>query len=425
MAAVCLLIAGCGGDGGGASPPDGGSADGATGDTGVAGPRVLVESAAGRDELAALTRFLTHAHQWEVEGLVFGDRAVVRPLLEAYRAMLPPLRADEASYPDADRLLARTLDGEAAVGLVLAALRAGEPLWYLRWGQQAGQGSVLATALDRLKTEESPERYRRLLSDLQVVGGGDRLEGHRAQLALLVDTAEIEAAGAAALATVPGFDLQTAVIERGGALGALYPVGASEQAAFTFLYLMANGLGPPHEPRWSTWAGSFVPDASGLSGPWTAAPTAAALVQRFAPAIQNDFAARLQRGAGASGNRPPRVVLNVRKLPGDASELEVSGPVAGNDPLLVAVLPGRTLVLDASASTDPDGQPLGGQWWMDATASTFNGPLELSASDGLTIEVRVPESFPERQSAHLLLAITDAGTPPLTRYRRMIFTRPR
>jgi hypothetical protein len=51
--------------------------------------------------------------------------------------------------------------------------------------------------------------------------------------------------------------------------------------------------------------------------------------------------------------------------------------------------------------------------------------VDLSASQGNTITARAPESFPERQSFHILLAITDDGQPALTRYRRIILTRPR
>jgi hypothetical protein len=438
LASLLAGWGGCGADDGG--PVEAGADAPEAGSTG--GPRVLIESATGQggDDDASLVRFLLYAHQWRVEGILTPARAAVLRHLDAYRQMLPQLRLFHPDYPEADLLEANTAatdgDGENGVALVLQRLRAPSgPLWYLRWSRPAGGApGILRRALDRLQAEDSPDRYRRLLSELRVVGDGEALGDHVLQLALLVDTRDAEFPGAFTLTSAAGYEAGRDVLGSGTPLGILYPAEALERSSFTFLYLIDNGLGPPHEPRWSTWAGRFIPDGSGLGSQWVTAaeptsgvpPGGSTIIAGFAAAIQNDFVARLQSGrAGGGANHAPRPMVKVRKLPTDVSEPMVTGTPQGSEPLFVAVTPGRTVMLDASGSIDPDGHAIKAAWSMDVAASSFSGTVNLSATQGPVITAHAPESFPERQSFHILLAITDNGQPPLTRYRRIILTRPR
>ena len=393
---------------------------------------MVVESAIGAsaDDQASLVRFLHYVNQWDLRGIIADDPAAVTRHLAAYQQVRAGLAAAEDGYPTAGELQARVVAGGADPGvrLIVDLLRAQpeRPLWFLRWSPSTGPSS-LRRALDRLAAEDSGERYRRLLGNLSIVGAGDDLGQHRQSLGLHIDTTGLQVAGAAALAAAPGFVLERDVRAGGNPLGALYPVWANERASFTFLHLLDNGLGQPHEPRWMSWGGRFVPDDSGLTSAWVAAPDAptgmaisgAATVAGFATHIQNDFSNRLARGlgSGARSNRAPVTVMVTQ--PGSAGKSAACGP------LWLDVTPGLTVTLDASGSGDPDGDLTEPRWSIDAGASSFQGLVELSDGSGSVINARIPEDFPERQSLHILLALTDDGQPALTSYCRIILTRPR
>jgi hypothetical protein len=88
--------------------------------------------------------------------------------------------------------------------------------------------------------------------------------------------------------------------------------------------------------------------------------------------------------------------------------------------------------LSAEGTTDPDGDALSYEWFYYHEAGTF--PTS-SARSGQPVEIRnfdqprawftVPTSRvmpPGTGDMHVILAVTDHGTPRLTRYQRVIVT---
>jgi len=387
-----------------------------------------------------MVRFLLYATEWEVEGIVVaGGRAPLEPVLAAYAEVRPQLARHQDGYPSASALAAVTVngpvDGDEGVALILQRLRLADtrPLWFLRWGlPPAGSVSNLRRALDRLKAEDGDSGYRAALARLRLVGSGDALSEHLAQVGLSIDTTGMEAA-AQALATPFDFDVERDVRTGHGPLGALYPAGVRETASLTFLHLYASGLTLPHEPRWSSWGGRYAPDASGSPALWVPAPapgvmegSAASAVASFASDIQRDFRARLDRCLpGARVNRPPQPRVVVSGEPGSAAPAVTGGPT-GTEPLWVAMKPGMQVTLEGAGSTDPDGHSLSFRWSQDRWASSYAPALWFPDDQSFSaFSVRLPEDFPEGQTLHLIMTATDDGTPPLTRYRRVILTRPR
>jgi len=105
-------------------------------------------------------------------------------------------------------------------------------------------------------------------------------------------------------------------------------------------------------------------------------------------------------------NHPPDVVVN---------------GVAGKDVLVINAVAGQPVSLSAAGSSDPDGNQLQFQWivyneagyhplFSPAPQGTVSGANNLAA----TVTVNAPGTI------HVILAVTDNGTPNLTSYRRVI-----
>ncbi|WP_332835853.1 hypothetical protein [Sphingomonas prati] len=87
----------------------------------------------------------------------------------------------------------------------------------------------------------------------------------------------------------------------------------------------------------------------------------------------------------------------------------------------LAVRSGATVQLSALGTRDPDGDSLSYRWFQYREAGTC-GDIALSSTENLyERSFRVP-SVTRTCDAHFVLAVTDRGTPPLTRYRRIVVT---
>ncbi|WAO96531.1 Hypothetical protein NCS54_01420700 [Fusarium falciforme] len=234
-----------------------------------------------------------------------------------------------------------------------------------------------------------------------------------------------------------------------GPLGAVYPKPAFiiEGDTPTFLYLMQNGLNFPEEPSWGSWGGRYLPanvsdkgvpnrghfcDAAdgvtGLNG--TQFRTNKATIWRWRNTYQNDFAARIQWTL-----TPDFTKVNHQPV------VAVNGEF-GYKPYYIEADAGSTVTIDASKTYDPDGDKLSYKWFQyrePSATQTYHGYevseldiKEVEGSDGSKVEVTIapPEkscivvreqiSLEKGLVLHLILEVTDAGTPPLTSYRRIL-----
>ncbi len=91
--------------------------------------------------------------------------------------------------------------------------------------------------------------------------------------------------------------------------------------------------------------------------------------------------------------------------------------------------PGEEIQLSADGSTDPDGDALSYEWFYYGEAGTL---LTSAGTTGQAVPIKnfdqVKASFvvptqrvmPGGGSMHIILAVTDHGTPRLTCYQRVI-----
>ena len=87
--------------------------------------------------------------------------------------------------------------------------------------------------------------------------------------------------------------------------------------------------------------------------------------------------------------------------------------------LEISIEPGQQFTLDASGSSDSDGNTLHYSWQFYRPASSYKGEVEIHDSNLLTTTVKVPADA-SGKNIHILLVIHDDGLPSLAAYRRVI-----
>src|SRR5262245_61534456 len=146
-----------------------------------------------------------------------------------------------------------------------------------------------------------------------------------------------------------------------------------------------------------------------------------ATIWRWRTAFQHDFAARMDWTVKpyADANHNPSVIVNGKD---------------GSAPVIIETQVGAPVTLDASLSRDPDGQSLIYQWFHYAEAGFVPGQnmaaVTISQGDKDRAVVTAtaacrPNWIPANRPcpsgvAHIILAVTDSGSPSLTSYRRVI-----
>lgn len=196
-------------------------------------------------------------------------------------------------------------------------------------------------------------------------------------------------------------------IQGKGALGREYPdyKWGVEGDTPSFLYVMPNGLNDPEDPRQAGWAGYHERGlcADSLTTAWTSwqEPVRSISVgykTRFYPDELNDFMARMQWADEGLGNHNPIV-----RLVSDRMTVEA----------------GSTLTLDASASSDPDGDQLSFLWWQQPEIGTTRVAIDQTDQSTATIQIPADASG---QTLHLVCEVHDDGPFHLVAYRRIILS---
>jgi dienelactone hydrolase len=428
---------------GGASSPEPQAASGRL--------RLIIETDAGGDpdDEQSLVRFLLYANEWDVEGII-ANRAearrgenlntertglgIVRRLIDAYGKCFSHLVQHDPRYPSPDVLRQRTVSGyndtDAAVNLIITAVDRDDPrpIWYSDWGTDSGGATNnLRRTLDRVLRERGPKGYAKFKSKLRLTSY-DVFGPHTTNIAppfhILVNTFQPPLDGkrwyhrfSALTATAGGFDLVRDVLTGHGPLGALYPTNtthwAKEGDSMTFLYLVPTGMNDPEQPRWGSWAGRYGLNTNYAGrrcfwanqfDAWNGATNRDNALRRWAAHLQNDFKARLDWCVNdfAQANHPP--VARVKDGPRRTAKA------------------GEIVTLDASDSTDPDGQPLRFEWVCYPEAGTYRGePVIIAEATSAKASFTAPRVDAE-ETVHVILTVTDEGSPPLTRYQRVIVT---
>ncbi|WP_321472579.1 DUF1593 domain-containing protein [uncultured Paludibaculum sp.] len=404
-------------------------------------------------------------------------------LVKAYGQVRPNLLLHASGWPTAEELDARVYSGQPGYGLAAtgldkmsagaeAVIRAvdrddARPLWVCLWGG----ANTLAQALIHVRATRAPEDVAKFVAKLRVYSISDQDDAgpwirrefpalfyvvqpssptsgeyyYATWTGISGDVYYRNCAGAnGAVVTNEWLD---ANIRSKGPLGKLYPKFAfiMEGDTPSFLGLLDNGLNAYRKPDWGGWGGRYIyRQPYGETHPiWTQGGdlfsrvtsqdtvmgidgkervSDQATIWRWREAYQNDFAARMDwtRTDFAHANHNPTLVVNGQ---------------AGTAPVVMGAVVGEPVQLDAGGSKDPDGQTLHFTWFHYAEAGgTGTNLAAVTIAGADTAKATVTATAACRPQwlggarcrgtgvAHLILAVTDEGSPKLTSYRRVILT---
>jgi hypothetical protein len=445
-------------------------------------PRVIVLTDIENepDDAMSLVRFLVYSNQWDVEGLVATTSVHqqnktaawrIKEIVEAYDKVRDNLLLHEPGFPAKDYLLSIISEGLPVYGMnavgegkdspgsemLIKSIDKNDdrPVWVVVWGGP----NVLAQALWKVSKTRTPDELSKFVSKIRVHTISDQDNSGPWIRKTFPNLFYICSPG---VSTGGGYHSSTWVgiggekfhgrftgsdfsivdnpwldvhIRSKGPLGAQYPHMdyLMEGDTPTFLYLINNGLGNPEHPDWGSWGGryefytprlqkwfhepetrSFWSDADdevwGLDNNWHTSNQAT--IWRWRSAFQNDFEARMDWTIKPydETNHPPIVRLGV--------------------PDQITAVLGDTIKLSAAGSSDPDNNSLSYQWFYYGEAGSFSTnaqrtgqPLVIENADKQNAWFLVPTDRVFRTGTmHIILAVTDNGSPRLTRYKRVIVT---
>ncbi|MCL4792969.1 MAG: DUF1593 domain-containing protein [Bryobacteraceae bacterium] len=443
-------------------------------------PRVIVLTDIENepDDAQSMVRFLLYSNHFEVEALIattsvhLRNRTApgrIRRIVEAYGEVRANLAQHEPGYPEVAELLAKVTEGRAAYGM--SAVGEGmdspgseriievvdrddpRPVWVTVWGGP----NCLAQALWKVRATRSPADLERFVAKLRVYTISDQDDSgpwlrrtfpklfyiaspgygslgayhHSAWCGISGDRFHGRFSGSNfSIVDNPWLDQH---IRGKGPLGAEYPQTEylMEGDTPSFLNLINNGLSVPERPDWGGWGGRYefytprprkhspeieirpfwtdaMDEVMGVDGNWHESNKAT--IWRWRQAYQNDFSARMDWTIKpyAEANHPPVAQL------GHPSEIKARS--------------GERVTLSAKGSSDADGHGLSYEWIHYGEAGTLTlatgrtgAPLNVENAKTMNATITAPK-VAKPETVHFILAVTDDGTPPLTRYRRVIVT---
>jgi hypothetical protein len=439
-------------------------------------PRVIATSDGEIDDQCSMVRFLLYANEWDIEGIITSSSQYhwhghnwagddwVKPYLDAYAEVYPNLVMHDPAYPSPEYLQEHTFlgnveaegemdsitPGSEQIAKVLLDESNDRPVWIQAWGGT----NTIARALKTIE-EEQPEKMAEVANKIRFFFIWEQDSTYQAYIRphwgkfeiLTIICDQFDAIAYQWDMVLPadkqkyftGEWMKPHILEGHGPLCALYQAKEngdfrSEGDSPSFIHEIGTGLRSTEFPGYGGWGGRYVkvrentwldpvPDSGYRypEGRWYSRtawgrcylrdeyPENQDLmreyfkpISRWTDALQNDFASRADWCVKTyeDANHPPVVRIS------GALDLQAE--------------PGAVVKLSAEGSSDPDGDELVYRWWQYREAGSFKDTVEIRDASKPDASFTVPREAGRGETIHIICEVTDNGTPPLTRYRRII-----
>jgi|TARA_B100000959_G_scaffold86377_1_gene91735 hypothetical protein len=455
--------------------------------TALTRPRLLVLTDISNepDDEQSMVRLLCYANELEIEGLIATTSCWLRnrtapgkivERIEAYRQVRKNLTVHAGGWPEADELLKTVKEGIPRFGMegvgeghdstgsehIIRVVDENDtrPVYVSVWGG----ANCLAQALWKVSKTRPRAEADRFISKLRVYTISDQddagpwMRNRFPGLFYIVSPGHEEGQGGSYhYATWVGISgdrfhgrfrgpdfslvdnpwLDQHIRNNHGPLGAMHPHTKylMEGDTPSFFWVIPNGLNEPEHPDWGGWGGRYelytappkryyhepetrpiwtnaMDEVKGVDGKWHTSNHAT--IWRWRREYQHDFAARIDWSNSSefeTANHPPLAIVN-----GDRTR----------EAIHLTVAPGNKVTLDASKTSDPDGDKIAFRWHPYREVGSF--PLTIhfrnltwQGDDTAVLTINAPRVKAPR-TIHFILEATDGGAPPLTSYRRVIIT---
>jgi hypothetical protein len=405
------------------------------------------------DDRESMVHALMLSNEFDLEGIIYGHAWVeanlsagkqrVEAIIDAYEQVLPNLKVHAEGYPEPAYLrsvvkagqskpcMAGTGEGKDSDGsnlIIDAAFKKDDPrpIWLNAWGG----ANTIAQAYWKVKNTRTPEEVATFVRKVRVYDILGQCDSGSWISKTFPDSTYIRNVEGV-YGWAPSKNWTSENIQSHGPMGKIYPspAWAIEGDSPAFFHVSSRGLNDPNEVDQGGWGGRFGPEKKTGVKLFTYAdrtPSVNATEKQLSPYalytntaegiapinkwkadIYNCFAARMDwsvQSKRSDANHFPVAVLN-----GDTTRQIMD----------MTVTAGQQVALDASASSDPDGNKLQYSWQFYKEASSYAGDVAIQGNTASTAKVTVP-SDASGKNIHLILVLHDDGTPSLHAYRRMI-----
>lgn len=443
--------------------------------------RVIVTTDGEEDDRASMIRFLLTSNEFHVEGIinsssdfhwvggegwnVFHPVSWIKNCIDSYAKVYNNLRFHDKNYPAPNYLLSRwkignisaageyhaRSEGARLIADILLDRSDPRPVWLQAWGGC----NTIAAAL-KIIQEDYPDRMEEVAAKTRLFLIWEQDDSYQQYIrpnwehlnVLTIISDQFDCMAYIWDKVLPEkvktyFEkewMSRYIINEHGALCQIYP---NKDGAFnaegdtpSFLHAIPTGLRNIEYPAYGGWGGRYVrirnnvwmdpaPDSTFVypTGKWTINNSWSKQMEhctdsigiakrthyfkpiwRWMKAVQHDFAARADWCVDdyVSTNHPPCVKIK-------------------NEVLDIEVFAGQKISLDASGSTDPDGDNLLFHWWRYEEVDSYDGNLQIEEKKS-KLRFRIPSDAKNGDTIHVICEVTDEGIPSLTRYKRIVMT---